>query len=32
MEVKMEIEIFNETEENLEKELSELKELLVNVH
>ena len=27
----MEIEIFNETEENLEKELSELKELLVNV-
>ena len=27
----MEIEIFNETEENLEKELSELKKLLVNV-
>ena len=27
----MEIEIFNETEENLEKELTELKELLVNV-
>ena len=27
----MEIEIFNETEENLEQELSELKELLVNV-
>ena len=27
----MEIEIFNETEENLKKELSELKELLVNV-
>lgn len=27
----MEIEIFNETEENLEKELSELKDLLVNV-
>ena len=27
----MEIEIFNETEENLEQELSKLKELLVNV-
>ena len=27
----MEIEIFNETEENLEKELSDLKTLLVNV-
>lgn len=27
----MEIEIFNETEENLEEELRELKELLVNV-
>ncbi len=27
----MEIEIFNETEENLEQELCELKELLVNV-
>ena len=27
----MEIEIFNETEENLDKELGELKELLVNV-
>lgn len=27
----MEIEIFNETEENLDKELNELKELLVNV-
>ena len=27
----MEIEIFNETNEDLEKELSELKELLMNV-